>query len=117
MSPGPPTVDSVAATKGLGLAVQELRRRRGLTQAELARRADVSSSWISKIESGHANPRIELCRRIAESLGYRRSALFSMAEELIPGEEEKIRRERSESARAGITRPGGRGSHTVRSQS
>ncbi|MCG2798169.1 MAG: helix-turn-helix domain-containing protein [Cellulomonas sp.] len=36
----------------LGTAVRALRRRRGLTQAELARRAGVSREWVITVEAG-----------------------------------------------------------------
>lgn len=36
----------------LGTAVRALRRRRGLTQAELARRAGVSREWVIAVEAG-----------------------------------------------------------------
>jgi transcriptional regulator with XRE-family HTH domain len=39
---------------GLGAVVQEVRRRRRWTQAELARRAQVSRRWIVALESGQA---------------------------------------------------------------
>jgi transcriptional regulator with XRE-family HTH domain len=38
----------------LGAVVQEARRRRQWTQAELARRAQVSRRWIVALESGQA---------------------------------------------------------------
>jgi transcriptional regulator with XRE-family HTH domain len=38
----------------LGAVVQETRRRRRWTQAELARRAQVSRRWIVALESGQA---------------------------------------------------------------
>ena len=38
----------------LGAVVQETRRRRQWTQAELARRAQVSRRWIVALESGQA---------------------------------------------------------------
>ncbi len=37
----------------LATAVRTLRRRRGWSQAELAKRADVSRQWIVGVEQGH----------------------------------------------------------------
>lgn len=39
----------------LGLAVRRLRDRRGLSQAELATRADVSRQWVVAVEQGRTN--------------------------------------------------------------
>ena len=36
----------------LGTAVRQARRELGLTQAELAARADVSRPWLSQLENG-----------------------------------------------------------------
>ena len=45
-----------------------LRRRAGLTQAELAQRAGVSQSLIARIESGKVNPRVSTLMRIFQAL-------------------------------------------------
>ncbi|GGL59356.1 CBS domain-containing protein [Halocalculus aciditolerans] len=50
---------------------QDLRERRtelGLTQAELADRADVSQPLIARIEGGDVDPRLSTLRRIVEAL-------------------------------------------------
>ena len=43
----------------LAIATKGLRRQRGLTQAELAARAQTSRQWLIALESG-TNPRLEL---------------------------------------------------------
>jgi predicted transcriptional regulator len=43
-----------------------LRRRVGLTQAQLAERVDTSQSLIARIERGQVNPSVETLRRILE---------------------------------------------------
>jgi len=52
----------------LGAALRELRERRTMTQAEVARRADVEPTWLSRIESGSANPSWGTVRRICKAL-------------------------------------------------
>ncbi len=55
-----------------GLAIRALRRRHGWTQAELATKAGISQSAVSRIERGegdHLTPR--LLARVAEELGAR----------------------------------------------
>src|SRR5690348_12614987 len=46
-----------------------LRRRRRLTQAELARRSGVQQSEISRIERGSANPTAATLRALVDALG------------------------------------------------
>ena len=53
----------------LGRRIQRIRHERGLTQAELAERADVSPPYISHIERGVKTTSLDTLVRIAESLG------------------------------------------------
>ncbi len=45
------------------------RKMQGMTQAELARRAGVPRSNITRFESGSYNPSLELLVRIAAAMG------------------------------------------------
>lgn len=57
--------------------LRELRRQRGLTQAELAQRADVHQTTISDIEIGGVkNPTLDVARRIAKALDVSVDELF-----------------------------------------
>ena len=47
----------------------QCRKRQGLTQAELAKRAGVPRTNITRFESGSYNPSLELLVRIAAALG------------------------------------------------
>lgn len=59
---------------GFGLAVRALRHRQGLTQAELATRAEVSQAAVSRVERGRAREiTLRTLDRIAEALGARTS--------------------------------------------
>lgn len=49
--------------------LRRLRKNRGLTQAELARRVGVNQSLIASIELGYYRPYPRIRRRIAEVLG------------------------------------------------
>jgi transcriptional regulator with XRE-family HTH domain len=49
--------------------LRELRLSRGMTQAELARRADVSVTHLSELENGEIAPGIDLVDRLARALG------------------------------------------------
>lgn len=61
-----------------GYQLREERERRGMTQAELAVRADVSTRWLSNFERGKS-PRAELIKvmHVARALGL----TFELAEE------------------------------------
>lgn len=49
--------------------MQDLRRRRGCSQAELAKLSGVSRKSIGLIENGRRNPRGSTLRCLAEALG------------------------------------------------
>ena len=51
-----------------GQEIRQIRRKRGLTQEQLAARAGVSQSLIAKIERGTVNPRISTMNSIFQAL-------------------------------------------------
>ena len=57
------------ARRRVGLNLQNLRRERGLTQEELAHRANVHQTYLSGVEVGKRNPSIMVLGRIADALG------------------------------------------------
>lgn len=59
--------------------LRRLRLSRGMTQAELARQANVTVSYVWKLESGAAAPGIDLVDRLANALGTTPSDLLSPA--------------------------------------
>ena len=54
-----------------GEVLRAARRRRGLSQAELARRAGTSQPVISAYERGHRDPSTETLRRLLAAAGER----------------------------------------------
>jgi transcriptional regulator with XRE-family HTH domain len=54
-----------------GSIIQGVRRRQGLTQAELARRAGTSQPVISAYEHGRRDPSVETLRKLVEAGGER----------------------------------------------
>lgn len=52
----------------LANAVRALRREKGLTQQELARRAGLSRQWLAGLENGTANPSWDVVLRLAAAL-------------------------------------------------
>jgi transcriptional regulator with XRE-family HTH domain len=61
-----------------GERLREVRLSRGMTQAELSRRAEVSEAYIGRLERGRAAPGIDLVAKLAHALG-------AAAAELLPG--------------------------------
>lgn len=53
----------------LGRALREERRRQGLTQSELASRAQVSRGWLVRLEAGHGSAEMDTVFRVIAALG------------------------------------------------
>ena len=62
----------------LGLALLLLRELRGLKQAEVAQRARVSKSRISRYEGGREFPKLESLERLLVALEVRQDVFFSV---------------------------------------
>ena len=57
--------------------IKDLRRRAGLTQAELAKKANISRVTLIMIERDErSEPRVATLNKIAEALGKRTEELF-----------------------------------------
>lgn len=69
----------MAAMDGLGAALASLRKERKLTQAELARRAEVTRGNLSLYESDSVQPRLGTLNRI---LGVLELDLMALAERM-----------------------------------
>ncbi|HEX6601091.1 MAG TPA: helix-turn-helix transcriptional regulator [Solirubrobacterales bacterium] len=80
MSPLP--LDQNKVQLGLGMAVNEARKKKGLTQEELATRVELHETYISLIESGRRNPTWGVVRRISRALEVPLPDLVERAEEL-----------------------------------
>jgi len=58
--------------------LKELRETKGMTQAELARKAKIDQGYISTLESGEKrNPGIAILKRLARALGVPVTELLS----------------------------------------
>lgn len=53
----------------VGEKIRKLRKEKGLTQKQLGNLCDMADSAIRRYENGHANPKIETLRKIADVLG------------------------------------------------
>lgn len=54
-----------------GDTLREARKKAKLSQSEVARRADVSSSFICDLESGKRTALLKTLQKIARAMGYR----------------------------------------------
>lgn len=54
--------------KQLGKKIKETRKARGLTQLEVAEKADTSANYYSQIERGEVNPSYTMLRSISKAL-------------------------------------------------
>ncbi len=59
-----------------GKRLRELRLERGLSQATLAERAEVTPEYVSRIERGQVGPSMEVTGRLAQALNLEVQALF-----------------------------------------
>lgn len=65
----------------LGKAIHTCRVKRGLSQAELARRADCSVSYLSMLENSKRDPTMSTVQSIATALGVPIEILFFLGAE------------------------------------
>jgi putative transcriptional regulator len=56
--------------------MREVREKKGYSQAEVARKLNVSRSWINKIENGKTVPSLKMALRIANILDCKVEDLF-----------------------------------------
>jgi transcriptional regulator with XRE-family HTH domain len=74
-------------TAVFGTNLRHHRKARGLTQAALAERVELSTEMIGKIERGAAAPSFESIQRIAERLNLPKPALFGVGPTLTDASE------------------------------
>lgn len=69
----------------LGLAIKELREARGLTQEELASRADTTIGTISRLESAKSAPAWATVMQVIDAMGVSLPALAEAVEKARRG--------------------------------
>lgn len=60
----------------LGARIKELRKRKGLTQEQLAEKVDLATRYISLIEVGRSSPSLETIENIANAFDVELKDLF-----------------------------------------
>jgi len=81
-------VDGQTIKDTLGKNIKILRARRGLSQANLAEKANISIPFLSNIERGIKYPQPDMLSRIVSALGVEVSELF--ATNLETGKNKKL---------------------------
>ncbi|MFN3880708.1 MAG: helix-turn-helix domain-containing protein [Nitrincola lacisaponensis] len=64
----------------LGQSIRMLRKNKGMTLAELARKVDSHVGNLSRIERNAAKPSLDLLYKISDALDYSLSDIFFMAD-------------------------------------
>lgn len=57
------------ANKPIGARIRELREKKGWSLSELAKRAQISRSYVYQIEQGESEPTREKIQKLAEAFG------------------------------------------------
>lgn len=73
--------------------LRELRVERGMTQAELAAKADVTATYVSRLEAAGAAPGIDLVDKLARALGVAAADLLAGG---TPADPDAVVREQAE---------------------
>jgi transcriptional regulator with XRE-family HTH domain len=58
-----------AARRKLGMKVQTLRDKRGMTQEALAKKSGISRGYLARVETGRHEPTLTTLRKLARALG------------------------------------------------
>ena len=69
-------MDGQAIKNTLGKNIKVFRARRGLSQADLSEKADISIPFLSNIERGIKYPQPDMLAKIANALGVEVNELF-----------------------------------------
>jgi len=81
-------MDGKAVKAILGKNIKFLRTKKGLTQAVLAEKADISIIFLSSIERGTKYPKVDTLARIAKILGVEVFELFKG--NLVPSDSKEL---------------------------
>jgi transcriptional regulator with XRE-family HTH domain len=64
----------------LGDELRKARLTAGMTQEELAFKADISRNYVSLLELGEKSPTVQILLRICKALGVRASTIIARVE-------------------------------------
>ena len=63
-------------TKSLGVRIQELRKKKGLSQEKFALQIDMDRTYLASVEAGKRNISVNNIKKIADGLDVSISELF-----------------------------------------
>ena len=66
----------------IGLRIKELRKSKGLSQEELAERAETSPNYLSRMERGTENPTLDMLIKLANALEVEMWEMFDFGHEV-----------------------------------
>lgn len=66
----------------VGTVLQKMRLKAGMTQEELAFRAQVDRSYISLLEHNRKSPTVDMLFRLCQALGIKASSVIAQVEKL-----------------------------------
>jgi transcriptional regulator with XRE-family HTH domain len=73
---------AISPQRAFGNRIRELRAATGMTQEDLAERCGLFRTYMSRIETGKANPTLTMIHALAGSLSVEVTALFGAPPEL-----------------------------------
>jgi transcriptional regulator with XRE-family HTH domain len=95
-------MDGQAIRDTVGKNIKLLRARRGLSQANLSEKADISINFLSNIERGIKFPQPDMLSRLANALGVEVNELF--LPDLAPAEGKELFGHLAEDLTQGVNR-------------
>jgi XRE family transcriptional regulator, regulator of sulfur utilization len=65
----------------LGKSIQDIRKQKGLTQTEFAKKSGITQTYLSQIENNHKEPNLSILKSISEILEVPLPIIFYLAME------------------------------------
>lgn len=74
--------DNIQLQKNFGLRIKQIRDSKGMTQEDLADAADLFRTYISRIETGMANPTLTVIHALANAMKVSVDSLLTIPTQL-----------------------------------
>ncbi len=70
----------------IGKRIQELRKAQGLSQEDVAEKADISPNYLSRIECGKENPTLDMLIKLATTIEVEMQEIFDFGHGVGPNQ-------------------------------
>lgn len=90
-SPRSPRIQAISPQQAFGVRVRSLRLAAEMTQEDLAEHCGLFRTYMSRIETGRANPTLTMIHALAGALGVPAASLLSPDAEQVPAPRAKGR--------------------------